>query len=258
MLRQISTFIRVTAIFVLIFIFLTHMGLVWLFVRERWRRIRLSNQILGVYTHWGLWVFRVKVRAIDKAHIENLGNALFVGNHLSYLDVLVISSQQPACFVTSKEIKATPFLGLICQMAGCLFVERRNKFGIHKEVAELSEGLRHGLNVAIFPEATSTNGTGILRFRRPLYIAAIDAKRPIVPFCLNYRTVGGEPINSVSRDSVMWYGDMPFASHLWALTSSGGIEVDLHFLPPIEPVREPGELAADSQRAVESVFLPVP
>jgi 1-acyl-sn-glycerol-3-phosphate acyltransferase len=257
-MRAVGTFLRVVTVFISIFVFLAHMGIVWLVVRDRWRRIRLSNRILGAYSHWGLWLFRVKVRAVDSDRLKSVGNALFVGNHLSYLDVLVISSRRPACFVTSKEIKETPFLGQICQMAGCLFVERRNKFNIHKEVAEISEGLAHGLDVAIFPEATSTNGEQILRFKRPLYISAIDAGRPVVPFCLNYHHVGGKPITQVTRDHVMWYGDMPFVPHLWALTGSGGVEVDLHFLPPIPTSgADPGALAEQSQKAVASVFRPV-
>ena len=175
------------------------------------------------------------------------------------MDVLVISSQLPACFVTSKEIKETPFLGQISQMSGALFVERRNKLNIHNEISEIREGLQIGLNVAIFPEATSTNGEQILRFRRPLYLAAIDAGCPVLPFCLNYVRVGGQPINAVTRDKIMWYGDMAFLPHLWALSGSGGIELDLHFLPRIPTTlkMDASALAEQSQHAVEAVFQPV-
>jgi len=113
--------------------------------------------------------------------------------------------------------------------------------------------------VAIFPEATSTNGEQILRFRRPLYMSAIEASKPVVPFCLNYRMVGGVPINLQTRDSVFWYGDMDFASHLWRLAGSGGVNVDLIFLSALETGQQvdPGQLAELSQKAVEAVFKPV-
>lgn len=257
-MRRIFQPVRFLAIFGLIVIFLSHMGIVLLAVRQRWPRVKLSNRILHRYSRIGLWIFNVKVNPTGLENIKTTG-ALYVGNHLSYLDVVVISRHLPAGFVTSVEIRDTPFLGLICRMAGCLFVERRSKANLRGEVGELSDGLKNSLNVAIFPEGTSSNGEQIMRFRRPLFLSAIDAGVPVVPFCLNYSEVGGEPINPVSRDSVMWYGDMSFAPHLWALCGSGGITVDLHFLPALStsPQSEPGEISEIAHQAVGTVFKPV-
>jgi 1-acyl-sn-glycerol-3-phosphate acyltransferase len=120
--------------------------------------------------------------------------------------------------------------------------------------------LKKGLNVSIFPESTSTNGEQVLRFRKPLFVAALHAGAPVVPFCLNYRLVGGEKINKVLRDKIFWYGDMAFAPHLWALSGAGGIEMDITFLPPIrtkEGVDDASDVAARAQSSVESVFTPV-
>ncbi len=165
-MRRLLQPFRCIGIILSIFVFLAHMGIVWLIVRGRWRRVLWANRILQFYSRWGLWVLRVRVNPIGLEQARAHGSALYVGNHLSYMDVLAISSVVPACFVTSMEIKEAPGLGLICQMAGALFVERRNKMNIHNEVREITEGLQHGANVAIFPEATSTNGEQILRFRR--------------------------------------------------------------------------------------------
>ncbi|NJR13597.1 MAG: hypothetical protein HC779_04405 [Phyllobacteriaceae bacterium] len=49
-------------------------------------------------------------------------------------------------------------------MAGCLFVERRSKTNLLNEVAELTEGLKNGLNVAIFPEAQHAVARQFWRF----------------------------------------------------------------------------------------------
>jgi 1-acyl-sn-glycerol-3-phosphate acyltransferase len=259
LLRRILQPIRVVVILSTMIFFVVHMCVVWLFIRRRWKRVLWANRTLENYAAFGLWVLNVKVRPVGIEKARAAGSALYVGNHLSYIDVLVFSSNMPACFVTSMEIKEAPVLGQVCTMAGCLFVERRNKMNIHREVAEMSEGLAAGCNVAIFPEATSTNGEQILRFRRPLYVSAIDSGRPVIPFCLNYHTVGGKPIDTRLRDTVFWYGDMDFVPHLWALAGNGGTLVDLIFLEPI-PTSEgddPTELAARSQAAVESVFKPV-
>ena len=258
-MRKVLGLLRVAGVFAVILFFLIHMCLVWLVVRNRWRRVRWSNRILGYYARVGLYVLRLKVNPIGRENLRDLRGGLYVGNHLSYMDVLAVSSLVPACFVTSREIKESLGLGQICTMAGCLFVERRNKQNIHNEISELREGLQVGLNVAVFPEATSTNGEAVLRFRKPLFIGAIDSGSPVIPFCLNYRKVGGEPINHITRDKIFWYGDMDFVPHLWSLANSGGVELDLHFLKPIQPHidMEASPLAEQAQRAVEAVFLSV-
>lgn len=261
MFRRLLQPVRCLTILLSIFVYLAHMSLMWVLIRDRWSRIAWANRNLKYWARWGCWVLKVRPNPIGTFdRVRDVRGALFVGNHLSYMDVLVFASNIDCGFVTSMEIKETPVLGQVCTMAGCSFVERRNKMNIHNEVREISETLKAGLNVAIFPESTSTNGEQILRFRRPLYTAAIDAGRPVIPFCINYRLVGGRPIDSVSRDTVMWYGDMEFVSHLWALSGNGGTVVDLIFLEPIptSPADESAALAEASQRAVESVFKPVP
>lgn len=259
-MRKILQPVRFLAVLALSFVFLSHMAIVYLLRRQRWPRTRLSNVILSRYSCLGLWLLGVKVRTLGIHHRDSQPNGLYVGNHLSYLDVLVISSVLPAGFVTSREIRETPFLGLICEMAGSLFVERRSRANLLGEVAELTEGLKNGLNIAIFPEATSTNGAKILRFKRPLYLAGVQAGANIIPFCLNYRTVGGKPLTTVTRDWVFWYGDMDFAPHLWALAGSGGVMVELQFLEPLRPGQRPedaGELSQLTQQAIEKVFSPI-
>jgi 1-acyl-sn-glycerol-3-phosphate acyltransferase len=200
---------------------------------------------------------RVTPIGIEQFHQEK--SALLAGNHVSYMDVIVIASSLKTCFVTSVEIKETPGLGHLCMMAGCLFVERRSRSTLHKEIGELQEGLERDLTVTIFPEATSTNAEGILRFRRPLFLSAVQGQKPVIPICINYRMIGNEPLSLKNRDSICWYGDMDFLPHLWKLCGLGRLEADLHFLTPIKVKNsdDAGNIAALAQAAVESAFRPV-
>ena len=98
-----------------------------------------------------------------------------------------------------------------------------------------------------------------MRFKRPLFTAAERAQRPVVPFCLNYHTVGGRPIDRVTRDKIFWYGDMGFAGHLWALSCSGGVLVHVDFLKPLHASGDvdAGQLAERAREQIVSVFKPV-
>lgn len=251
--------IRFFAVLFCIFVYLAHMSLVWMMYRNRWKRVRRANELLTSWVRLGLWLLNVRVNVLGEENLTQVRSALYVGNHLSYLDVLVIASRIPVCFVTSMEVKRAPLLGQIVTMAGCLFVDRKTRANLRSEVKDITDALAAGLNVAIFPEATSTNGEQILRFKRPLYMAPIASGRPVVPFCLNYHSVGGAPINQVSRDKVFYYGDMNFGPHLWEMAGAGGIVVDLHFLKPMLPEISdgPSELAEKSRASIEQVFKPV-
>lgn len=234
-------------------------GVIWLVPGlSHWKKRKICSRILQHYCRLGLWILGVRVNAHCEQDLSSDVAYLMVGNHLSYLDILIIASLRPTSFVTSNEIKEVPFLGHACRLAGCLFVERRNKVNLMEEIKELTEGLRQGLNVVVFPEATSTNGEQILRFRRPLFASAGGSGAPILPFCLNYRALDEEVVTINNRDHICWYGDMAFAPHLWTLGSYTRIDVDLHFLPSFSasPEAEPGELAAYAQAQVESVFRP--
>lgn len=250
---------RLLGVAIVVVTFLFVMSLVWLVIRDKWKYTRAANRILTKWSRFACFVLSIRTRVIGAEHLQDLNGALLVGNHLTYTDVVVIASHVPACFVTSTEIKRSLGLGQICVMAGCLFVDRKNKRNLVNEVSEIQEGLQKGLNVAIFPEATSTNGEAVLRFRKPLYLAASMANAKVVPFVLNYRTVGGAPVNKETRDDIFWYGDMDFIPHLWRLTGRGGAEVDLHILPPIpvSPTSDTGQLADETHRLVAATFVPV-
>ncbi len=219
---------------------------------------RLIGGILGAYARFALWFMGIKV----KRHVKEpkgKDNYLMVSNHLSYTDILVICAYYPSCFVTSVEMRDTPFLGHICKLAGCVFVERRNKKNLGLEVREITDALKSGLDVVIFPEATSTNGEDVIRFRRPLFRAACDAKINVKPLTINYRFLDGEPVTLKNRDKVFWYGDMTFLDHLWGIFNIQRIEVELTVGESLKVGQEQdhGILAELSHQHVRSSYRPV-
>jgi len=197
------------------------------------------------------------VRTLNDRTVDSQGN-LLASNHLGYLDVLVIAAQLPGLFVTSVEVRQTPFLGLLSQMGGCLYVERRSKAGLSKEVSELTDGLQQGVNVILFPEATSTNGDEVLRFRRPLFQAAIDSKTKTIPMTINYLTINHLPFGRRNRDRVCWYGEMPFFCHLLDLFSQTEVTVRLSAHDAIPSESYPKEVLSElAHSAVSQAYRPV-
>lgn len=213
---------------------------------------------ISAYCRLGIRIMNFKIQISGRTDLLNTGPYLIASNHMSYLDILILSSKMPGCFVTSQEIREVPFLGHLCMLAGCLFVERRNKENIHKEIHELTEALEKDLNVIFFPEATSTNGEQILRFRKPLFQAAINSNQQVLPVCLNYVSIDKIPVNVQTRDRLCWYGDMSFAPHLWRLMRAHEVGVEIQVLEVISSDnKNPQSLAESSQAQVERAFRPV-
>jgi lyso-ornithine lipid O-acyltransferase len=161
------------------------------------------------------------------------GSALVVANHMSYLDAPFLAGLKPMAFVTSVEMRNTLGLGFLTKIGGCLYVERRSKENIQSEIREISDALLEGTTVVVFPEATSTDGSKVLPFKRPLFHACVQSLRPIVPIVIQYKTIEGKAVTVQNRDKLCWYGSMDFLPHFLALAELSSVVVELEILPAI-------------------------
>lgn len=174
-----------------------------------------------------LKVFRVKLLAPEKLKALQHQNGLVVSNHLSYVDILLISSCLPSIFVTSREIEETPIVGLVCKAAGTLFVERRNRTTLTADIQSMAELLKKGVRVAFFPEGTTTDGSKILPFRKSLIESATSSQVDVIPLCIQYQTINHAPVDSETRKKVFYFGNATFFKHLYELLSVNSIEVTI-------------------------------
>lgn len=158
---------------------------------------------------------------------------LYVGNHLGFVDIFALASIRPFLFVTSYELKETPVVGHIAEIAGCIFVERRSRQNIINEMRAIGDTMKSGFSVVLYPEATAHNGEEILPFKRTLMVSAAHAGVPIVPGVFNFKRINNDPFIMKWRDHVCYYGDMTFAPSFWKTLQLKEIHVELEFLPKV-------------------------
>lgn len=221
------------------------------------KRKRKFSQNAGKYTSLVCKLYNIKIEV--QAPISFHENGLIVGNHMGFIDILVMHSLTKALFVTSHEMRETPLLGLITEMAGCLFVERRNKSNILGELKNIIDALTDGFDVTLYPEATSHNGEVILPFKRTLLTAAAAAGKPIIPYCFNFKSINGEPFSLKYRDHVCWYGDMGFFPSFIKAISLKEIVTEVIFLDPYysKMEEERGAVADEIRKRIVEKFVPV-
>jgi 1-acyl-sn-glycerol-3-phosphate acyltransferase len=169
----------------------------------------------------------VELRIVNDAPIEQ--PALFVCNHMSWLDIFVLNAWQPAVFVSKSEVAQWPLLGPLISGAGTLFIEREKRRDALKVVHELADVLRAGRSGAVFPEGTTSRGDRLLPFHANLLQAAISAQVPVQPLALRY-------IDSVSGQQSFapsYVDDMTLVQSLGTVAKSAPIIAELHVLAPI-------------------------
>lgn len=242
--------------YVVLFLLIT--SIIRLVVPDLTARRRLYTPVVHWMTWMGCILINVKVRVLNKPSKHQ--HFLYVGNHLGFFDIMVMASTIKTLFITSQEMRETPFLGTLCEMGGCLFVERRDRTKVAGEMLEIREALQKGFSVTLYPEGTSGDGSKVLPFKKSLMMAVAGTGIPIKLMSINYRKINGEPISHETRNYVCWYGDMSFFPSVWKLFTLRSLEVELAFHDEIvvHNEEERKTVAERAQKIVESHFTPIP
>lgn len=185
-----------------------------------------------VMRRWSLELLRIlgvqlSVRGDPPGIKPRLG--VVVANHVSWLDIFVISAISPCRFVAKSDIRRWPVIGYLCDRAGTLFIERTRR----RDTARINEQIRalllSGERMAIFPEGTTTDGTELKPFHASLLQPAVEVQAPVYPAALRYRDASG----ALSK-AVPYYGDMSFAESLKRILREPRIYAELIFCDPID------------------------
>jgi 1-acyl-sn-glycerol-3-phosphate acyltransferase len=184
-----------------------------------------------------------------------LGGAV-VSNHLSYLDILLYSSVQPFVMVAKTEVRGWPLLGWLTARAGTVYVQRGGGPVTYPAVnAAMAEAYRSGLPVLFFPEGTTTDGAGVLPFRRGLFHSVLDNGVSLRTAALRY-SLGSDRGNreaTVGAD-VCWWGEMGFTSHLFRLLGLRGLSAQIRFGDEVVERRDRFVLSETAQARVVEMY----
>ena len=179
------------------------------------------------FTKWNKGICDIfSVKLSTKGKMET-GPTLFVMNHISWLDISVLASQQPLHFLSKSEVRYWPIIGWLAYKAGTLFIQRGRHGAAEQSLSEITDCLQSGHSVVIFPEGTTTDGSYVKKFHGRLLQAAIDADVIIQPVALSY------PLNGKPNPYVPYIDDMNIMDSLRGMIQTKVTQVELKFLQPI-------------------------
>ena len=186
------------------------------------RRLQLKKR----WSHQILTILSVRV----EAHATNAPpGSLIVANHISWLDVFAIHSLRPSAFIAKAEIRQWPFIGWLAERNDTVFLRRGSRGHARIINSEIDALLNSGMDVAIFPEGTTTDGTHLLGFHAALLQPAIETGHPILPVAISYRDEQGTISLAPS-----FAGEITLMQCFSAILASRSLIVCLTPAPPIE------------------------
>ena len=109
--------------------------------------------------------------------------ALYVGNHQSLFDLVVILSvmEYPTAFLNKMELERVPLVGGLARLLGCVYINRSDLRQSVTAIRTASERMKQGLNMVIFPEGTRSKDGTMAEFKKGSLRAATNIGAPVVP-----------------------------------------------------------------------------
>jgi 1-acyl-sn-glycerol-3-phosphate acyltransferase len=179
------------------------------------------------------------------------GPMMLVANHLSWLDILVMHAARYCRFVSKSDVKHWPLVGTLATGAGTLYIEREKRRDAMRVVHHMADSLRAGEVVAVFPEGTTGDGSGVLPFHANLIQAAISAGSPVQPVALRFVDL------RTGDDSTapLYLGDETLVGSIWRTVAGDPFKVIVTFGEPQHALgRDRRAWAADLRDEVERLL----
>ncbi len=218
-------------------------------------RMKIGNS-MARRQRWSRW-FMARLTAALPFRVAVSGELprqpmLWVSNHVSWTDIPLLGMLAPLSFLSKAEVRTWPVAGWLALKAGTLFIRRGS--GDSKLIQkQMGNHLQQNNALVIFPEGTTTDGTGLRTFHGRLMSSAIDSGVLLQPVAIQYSRDGKpDPI-------APFIGDDDLLSHLRRLFANEQGDVHIQLLTPIATEgKERAALAYEAQQAVQIALFGEP
>lgn len=152
--------------------------------------------------------------------------ALILANHVSWLDIPALAHASGSAFVAHDGLAAFPFLKWLCGMNDTVFIARHDRGSIARQVELVRAAMDQRGSLTLFPEGTTSDGTGLLPFKSSLLSATepLPAGTVIQPVLLAY--------DDAAR--IAWVGEEHgLDNFLRILARTRPVRLTIRFLAPL-------------------------
>ncbi|MGI8619750.1 MAG: lysophospholipid acyltransferase family protein [Gemmatimonadaceae bacterium] len=143
----------------------------------------------GIPRWWAkslLWVAGVSVRVSGEQWIAGEAPRIFVGNHVSWFDVLASAAVLPrGKYAAKAELFRVPVFGQAIRWVGMIEIDRENRKAAFGALDRAAAKIKAGNPVVMFAEGTRGEEYALRPFKKGPFVLAITAGVPIVPMVIH-------------------------------------------------------------------------
>jgi putative phosphoserine phosphatase/1-acylglycerol-3-phosphate O-acyltransferase len=156
----------------------------WILNRSRREAVNLAVTTWGEF---GSALAGIRIKINGEHHLWERRPAVFLFNHQSAIDVLIIAKLLRRDFtaIAKQEISKNPLVAPVFRVADTVFVDRKNQHKAIDALKPVVDTLRGGLSVAIAPEGTRSSGDRLGEFKKGPFHIAMQAGVPVVPIVIH-------------------------------------------------------------------------
>lgn len=153
-------------------------------------------------------------------------NALYLANHVSWLDIPAIATASGSAFVAHDGLAANPVLRWLCRMNDTVFVARQRRSSVTGQAEAIRSALDDTGAITLFPEGTTGDGETLLPFKSALLSAIEPLPEGIVvqPVLLRY----------MQSERIVWLGEEPGLDNFKKIVGSlRTVHLNVWFMEPL-------------------------
>jgi len=199
------------------------------FLRNTRHTSGIANAVVSAWLGTVSRSLGVRIKTYGRALPEK---TLFVSNHISWLDILILGNLIPAHFLSKREVKSIPVIGWLATRAGTLYIKRGCKDSASDASSEITSALNQQHNSIIFAEGTTTDGH-IKKFHSRMMQSAIDANAMVQPVAIFYPTRNPKTNKIEINPATLFLGNTTIGESFGLTARAPNIDVEVHFLEPI-------------------------
>jgi lyso-ornithine lipid O-acyltransferase len=190
-----------------------------------WQAAKLPSPWAMMFLRAAGWILGMRV------HVHGMRlkrDVFFAANHISWHDIPVLGGLTGTAFVAQDGVRKWPVIGWLAAQNRTIFVSRSEKQSVSDQIAELREAIAENWSVTLFPEGTTSDGSGLLPLKPSLFATLSPPPKPMLiqPVWLDFS----------DAPDVAWLGEETGWESAWrAFTRPGSYSVGVHFLEPFDP-----------------------
>ena len=146
-----------------------------------------ANTTIGTWTEFACAAVGIDLRVEGRSNLWKRRPAVFVFNHQSAADVMIMGKLLERDFTGVAKIEAAsaPLSGALLKAVGAVFIDRADRARAIEALEPAVEALKGGVSIAIAPEGTRSETPALGPFKKGAFHMAMQAGVPVVPVVIH-------------------------------------------------------------------------